>query len=60
MDFMGMLCDYENEKARNEAEKKLDKAIADGNKKAEEEARQKIKECNQYELDVLIYESMKD
>ena len=60
MDFMDMLFDSWNEEARNEAEKKLNKAITDGDKNAEEEARKKIRECNQYELDSQIYESMRD
>ena len=60
MDFMDMLFDSWNEEARNEAEKKLNKAIENRDKEAEEKARQKIKECNQYELNSAIYESMKD
>jgi len=43
MDFMDMLFDSWNEEARNEAEKKLNKAITDGDKNAEEEARKKNK-----------------
>jgi len=60
MDFMGMMCDVWNEEARNNAKKDLAKAIEDGDKKAEEEARQKIRECNACENAALIYESMRD
>ena len=60
MDFMGMMCDVWNEEAHNKANKELNKAIENRDKEAEEKARQKIKECNQYELNSAIYESMKD
>lgn len=60
MGIMDIMCDVWNEQAREKAKKELNEAIKSNDKEAEEKARKKIKECNQYELDTLWYECMKD